>query len=233
LWYVQDVGEPFFAPHPASPADLKQRLEAERSGAPFLIYRGEDGTQRIWPLPEAAAGRIALGREPSNAVCLDWDEEVSGIHAELERLGSGWALIDDGLSRNGTFVNGERITGRRRLRDGDVVRLGRTLIAFRWEQADSSRTTVTRPVGPEATLTNSQRRVLIALCRPSKAGSGFAVPATNKQIADEISLSIDGVKSHLTALFNKFGLDELPPNQKRATLAQIAMQSGVVSEQDL
>ena len=38
------------------------------------------------------------------------------MHAALERVGDAWALIDDGLSHNGTWVNGERLIGRRRLR---------------------------------------------------------------------------------------------------------------------
>ena len=53
------------------------------------------------------------------------------MHAALERLGGEWTVVDDGLSRNGTYVNGERVTARRRLHDGDVVRVGGTAIAFR------------------------------------------------------------------------------------------------------
>ena len=37
-------------------------------------------------------------------------------------------VCDDGISRNGTFVNNDRISGRRRLRDGDVIRVGRTML---------------------------------------------------------------------------------------------------------
>ena len=40
-------------------------------------------------------------------------------------------MVDDGLSRNGTFVNGERVTRRRRLLDGDELRIGSTTIRFR------------------------------------------------------------------------------------------------------
>jgi hypothetical protein len=43
-----------------------------------------------------------------------------------------------------------------------------------------------------------------------------------------VFLSVDAVKTHLRALFNDFGLAELPQNQKRATLAERAMQLGVV-----
>lgn len=40
-------------------------------------------------------------------------------------------VVDDGLSRNGTFVNGERVLGQRRLEDGDQLEVGRTLLIFR------------------------------------------------------------------------------------------------------
>jgi pSer/pThr/pTyr-binding forkhead associated (FHA) protein len=38
---------------------------------------------------------------------------------------------DDGLSRNGTFVNDERVNGKRRMRDGDQLRVGHTVLVFR------------------------------------------------------------------------------------------------------
>ena len=46
------------------------------------------------------------------------------MHAALERAGEEWTVVDDGLSHNGTFVAGERVTARRRLRDGDVIAIG-------------------------------------------------------------------------------------------------------------
>jgi pSer/pThr/pTyr-binding forkhead associated (FHA) protein len=39
-------------------------------------------------------------------------------------------VTDDGLSRNGTFVNDRRVEGRRRLTDGDLLRCGETLLLF-------------------------------------------------------------------------------------------------------
>ena len=60
--------------------------------------------------------------------------------------------------------------------------------------------------------------MLVALCRPLK-DSAYAAPATNKDIADEVHLSVDAVKAHLRVLFERFGLDDLPQNQKRARLA--------------
>ena len=73
------------------------------------------------------ADRLTLGRAPGCELELGWDAKVSGTHAQLERIGgSDWTLVDDGLSRNGSFVNSERLRGRRRLADGDVLRFGDT-----------------------------------------------------------------------------------------------------------
>ena len=45
-------------------------------------------------------------------------------------MGAHWLIGDDGISRNGTFLNGARLNGRRRLRHGDVIRIGRTALTF-------------------------------------------------------------------------------------------------------
>jgi hypothetical protein len=81
-------------------------------------------------------------------------------------------------------------------------------------------------------LSDTQRRVLIALCRPYRDGGRFVTPATNQQIAQEVFLSVDTVKTNLRALFAKFELDHLPQNQKRVHLAECALQWGLVSQRD-
>ena len=83
------------------------------------------------------------------------------------------------------------------------------------------------------TLTDTQRKILIALSRPFREGSHYATPATNQQIADEVFLSLDSVKGHLRALFEKFGIGDLPQNQKRVRLVELALRHGVISVRDL
>jgi hypothetical protein len=159
---------------------------------------------------------------------------VSGLHAELTLLGGEWTIIDDGLSTNGTYVNGKRISGRQRLCDGDRIQVGGTVLAYNAAQASPLSTTVNAGDLPLPQLTDTQRRVLIALCRPYRDGGGFAAaPASNQQIASEVFLSVDAVKMHLRRLFNRFELHELPQNQKRARLAECAMQFGLISRRDL
>ena len=140
---------------------------------------------------------------------------------------------DDGLSRNGTFVNGQRVSGRHRLRDGDVIRVGQTSIAYKRPAAEDSQPT--QIAGERLTLGDlppTQRQVLVALARPYKHDE-FAVPATNQDIAGELHLCVDAVKSHLRSLFQRFGIEHLPQNQKRSRLVAEALQSGVLSTRDL
>ena len=88
-------------------------------GQPFLLYRDGKGRQQLLELDR---DRVSIGRRVGCDLALPWDDEVSRVHAELQRMGTEWVACDDGLSYNGTFVNGERVRGRRRLAAGDVVR---------------------------------------------------------------------------------------------------------------
>jgi DNA-binding NarL/FixJ family response regulator len=75
--------------------------------------------------------------------------------------------------------------------------------------------------------------VLLALCRPYKDAGGYAAPASNKEIADQLCIGIDAVKTHMRALFLAFGVGHLPQNQKRARLVERAFRTGIVSEREL
>ena len=84
-----------------------------------------------------------------------------------------------------------------------------------------------------ATVSPAQRKVLLALCRPYKDGDAFATPATNQQIGEELHLSVDAVKTHMRALFEKLGVGDLPQNQKRVALVERALQTGIVNRREL
>jgi FHA domain/Bacterial regulatory proteins, luxR family len=216
-----------------SVSDLKARIEAERTGQPFLLYKDGEGRQQLFAL-EAGLTQASVGRRESSDLAFGWDDQVSRLHAQFERVEQDWTVIDDGLSRNGTFVNGERLTGRRRLTDGDTVRFGSTTVTFRSPQVeDQGHTAVASQSPTSVDLSTTQQRVLVGLCRPYKDGGSFASPATNQQIADELFLSVDAVKTHLRVLFAKFGIEQLPQNQKRIRLVERAFYSGVITERDL
>jgi pSer/pThr/pTyr-binding forkhead associated (FHA) protein len=222
-------------PRAQTAQELKDQIEAERLGRPFLVYRDQAGEQAIVPV-EKGTSELWVGRSPSADVRLEWDGEVSALHAQLEFVREDCTVVDEGLSTNGSFVNGERVRGRRRLRDKDMLRCGRTVILYRAPAeagvgADS--TVISSDALSAAGVSPGQRRVLVALCRPFKDGAAFATPATNAQIAEELHLSVDAVKTHLRALFEKFGVEQLPQNQKRVGLVERALQSGLISDSEL
>jgi class 3 adenylate cyclase len=130
------------APHSLSPRELKELLAAERAGEPFLAFRDGAGCLRFFVL-DADGERRTVGRRAEMDLSLAWDSEVSGLHAELERFTGEWMLLDDGLSTNGTYVNRQRVSARRRLRDGDRIRLGRTVLAYNAARQQPAGKTVT------------------------------------------------------------------------------------------
>jgi len=215
--------------HRFTPEQLKRRLELERAGHPFLECPGAK-SEALLELPET--GPVTIGRHEGADLTIEGDEKVSRFHAQLDRVGDGWVIADDGLSTNGTWLKGARIAGRKRLHDGDAIGIGRSVIVFRHPAEEDDRTAAASDA-TAAPITEAQRRVLVALCRPFRDGSEFGVPATNKEIAAEVFLSTEAVKSHLRALFERFGVTDLPQNQKRLKLAENAIRSGSVTPSEL
>jgi hypothetical protein len=123
-----------------APDDTPELAAARRRGDPYLVYRDAHARQRVLSLPDTW-DRVTIGRGMGADVALTWDPDVSRVHAELSRLADDWTVIDDGLSRNGTFVNDQRVEGRRRLFDGDLLRFGATVLLFHspFQAADPTR----------------------------------------------------------------------------------------------
>jgi FHA domain len=212
-----------------SASEMKARVEAEREGRSFVLYRDAHDSQRLFLFGPGLA-TATVGRQPPADLLLDWDDQVSRQHARFEWLDGALELVDDGLSRNGTFVNGERLSGRRRLSDGDALQFGTTAMTFRSPERDFG-----EPAGAPAavSLSTSQRRVLTALCRPYGGSSEFASPATDEQIAEQLFLSVGAVRTHLRILYAKLGVEELPQNETRVRLVERAFSVGLISERDL
>jgi hypothetical protein len=224
------TGSPL-GPHAATPRELQKRIAAERRGGPFLVYRDGSDEQVIVEMRDIE-GPVSVGRLASCTIVLDADSAVSRLHAELQRIGDEWLIVDDGLSRNGTFVGRERVSGRRRLADGDVITVGVTRIAFRRPDVHGSAATIGLGRDRLPPLTPAQRRVLVALCRPL-ADAPVAAPASNRRIADELVVSPDAVKRTLRSLFVAFGVDDRRQNEKRAALALKALECGAVGRYEL
>jgi pSer/pThr/pTyr-binding forkhead associated (FHA) protein len=220
-----------FAAHTATPAELVERHAAERRGQPFLELIDGEGRRRFTALAERRA--LTIGRDAESDIALGWDPQVSRSHVELQKIGAAWTVIDDGLSRNGTFVNGERIGGRRRLVELDVVRVGQTLIVFRDPAGLADETAPASGAEGVVELTPAQRRVLIELCRPNATDRELATPASNGEIAAALTLSLDGVRSQMKSLFERFGVEHLAQNEKRAELVRRAFALGIVNRREL
>jgi hypothetical protein len=222
------------ARHASSPSELQASLAAQRAGVAHIVYRDGSGAQRIAHLPEGSGEPISIGRSSTCAICIDWDGEVSRVHAELTPAGNEWAVEDNGLSRNGTFVNGTRVAGRQRLADGDQLRVGLTRLAYRAATPTAAVGTIESGALPSRSdITPGQMRVLVSLCRPYAEKESYGIPASNREIADDLHLSLAAVKSQIRALFDRFGVEELPQNQKRARLVELAFLSGAVSQREL
>jgi hypothetical protein len=213
------------------PRDLQAVMAAERAHEPFLVVRGTGEQLRVLVLGSDVR-TLTVGRRAEMDVSIGWDNEVSGLHAELQGFSGEWTIVDDGLSTNGTFVNGNRVRRRQRLRDGDRVRVGQTMLVYRYiEPVPIPRTAPAGDQGTLAELTDTERRLLAALCRPYRHANPAATPAANPQIAAEVSLTVEEVESQLRVLFTKFELDSLPQDEQRIRLAECVMQYGLISPQ--
>jgi pSer/pThr/pTyr-binding forkhead associated (FHA) protein len=218
------------AAHLATPSELQARIEASRGTDPFILLRHPDRGQVIVSL--TARERLSIGRRGECDLALEWDGRVSRLHAELLLVGGEWVVADDGLSANGTWVDETRLSGRRRLRDGDLIRVGETVLAFCSPAEGSASTINVDAAGLGIRVTPAQRRVLVALCRPYLLTGGLTAPS-NAELAAELFLSVDSIKTHMKALFEAFGLDGSSSRVKRAELVERAVRRGDVAMRDV
>src|SRR3954453_15642597 len=211
-----------------TPAEQEECQAALDRGQPFLLFRDGDGRQRIFHL-EGLNDSITVGRRSEADIALPWDPEASRLHAELAYRAGEWTIVDDGWSQNGTGVNGLRLAGRRRLTDGDLVKIGRTIIGFHQPGTTGPGPTMVR--GEPSTRPRSsdqQQKILRALCKPLFAdGDGFN-PASDLEVADATGIDVDVVGQELDLLARMFGLEEMPRPERRAEVALLAVRSGLV-----
>ncbi len=96
----------------------------------LIVRRGPQPNQ----IYELTKGVVTLGRDITNDIVIN-DPEVSRHHCRLTQGGGGYTVEDLG-STNGTFVNGQRLTGARPLQPGDMLGLGET-VTLAYESAAS------------------------------------------------------------------------------------------------
>jgi hypothetical protein len=129
LWSVwSEVRTPVVAAGTGDRTGLFGGRRAPRSAGRTLLVvlepRGMRGTTHV------LADTLTLGRTEDNDVVLESDTFISSHHARVEMRPSGPWLVDLG-STNGSYVNGQRITGEKSLRRGDRVQVGSTVMEVR------------------------------------------------------------------------------------------------------
>ena len=127
------------------------------------------------------------------------------MHAELVRMGDAWVVCDDGLSHNGTFVNGERVRGRRRLAAGDIVQVGASTLAVGERERPATSPPTRRARRRRRDRAYGHARAAAAARGPVPPARAVPAPS-NREIAAELGISLDTVKGTLTVLFERFGL---------------------------
>ena len=213
-------------PHASSPAELKAVADLKRSGRAFVTWRVDTGLN-LRALDPAAA-RTTIGRSPSSAIILN-DSSASWLHAEITRIDEEWLIVDDGVSTNGTFVDGRRIHGRVRLRNEARSVVGDTMIVFHSPGQRAVPTKRAAHVIERTDLSDIEFHVLTALCRPIVIG-GARIPATNAAIQREVHMTLSGVKRCMTRLFGMYAIKD-EASTKRLALASAAIDSWVIGPQ--
>ncbi len=196
----------------------------------------------VFPL---SAGRVTVGRHPDADLRFhpEGDLDVSARHAEIAREGGGWRLRDLG-SRNGTWVNGERVAGEAWLRDGDRVAFGRggPVAEFRHRAAASPTVRVRAEV---ARQTRRLRRVSLglALLLAGVVGVFLAVGRMERAAgerergalrsrADSIRAAGEGeirsLRARVAALVDTLGRAQAEVREARAALADAERRSDTV-----
>ncbi|NND99478.1 MAG: sigma 54-interacting transcriptional regulator [Pirellulaceae bacterium] len=213
---------------------------------------------RLAPPSQASQGRneAVIGRASSNQIVIR-NDQASRRHAKIYWESQQW-LIDDLGSRNGTFVNGQRIESAQSLTDGDVIEIAGFAIQFtkRIDGAtsdagmvagDSSQATddqLTMEVDPES-ITDRRRHshYLQSSQRPSAGGQASVIGAQDGSArrllqlaftlarADQASVAIEEVLDRLAEVlsFNTAGAYVTDPKKVSAAKSVVTVNDLVLS----
>ena len=153
---------------------------------------------------------MSIGRDPANEMVLIGDPKVSRSHAELLLREGQWIILDLGSS-NGTKVNNRRIE-QHPLRDGDRIQLGSTTIVYIAREDPNATEADGQVLAMRPDLTERERQILALIAQGQ----------TDRQIGEQLFISVSTVRSHLDRIGDKTGL------RRRAELTRLALELGVV-----
>jgi DNA-binding CsgD family transcriptional regulator len=157
---------------------------------------------------------VRIGRAMDNEVVLSDQPAASRYHAELRRDDEDHWRVRDCDSRNGTWIDGNRLTGEAPFPRGSVLGIGDTTI--RVIDAPAAGATVEGVAQADlylqAQLLSAREREVIALVAQGR---------TDDQVARELFISVKTVHSHLDRIRDKTGL------RRRAELTRLAVRLGL------
>jgi tetratricopeptide (TPR) repeat protein len=205
----------------------------ERRARPFVLFHDSDGAQHIVDL-DAAHSPLRIGRRSTNDLSLPWDQGVSRVHAHLERSGDGWELVDEGRSRNGSYVNGERVTGRRVLHDADVIRLGNTVLLYRAPTSEigarrqETGVTADLSIWAASQIEQSDLAVLRSFARAVAQADQQAAGQAEWRAAEDLDRTPEDIEAALRLLYLRFGLAQVAEHERPGLLLERARVLGVL-----
>lgn len=175
---------------------------------PHLIIRPRDfeaSTVKIEKL------RMTIGRSSRNDICIS-DPFASRLHAELRQEGDQTLLVDMG-SANGTYLNGQRVTGPIRLSPGSRIRIGETEMEFQGDEA---------VLGPTVYLSGPEAGALavdaVTTTIDSRATSDLISSIRSGSFSGGASVQRAPAQRDLLGIVSKVGIALLPRTSLEETL---------------
>ncbi len=161
---------------------------------PYLIFTANH--EEI--LRRELRGTLSIGRASDCAICVR-DIMMSRAHCRVEPQGETWILTDL-QSRNGTFIGHERVE-QHLLREGDSLRMGRTLMTFcvgKFEALKKEKPARVRPVDPNESFAGTV--VGFELLEPGEAEYDEDMPIPQPRPLEPAGYESDGVHGLLNEI---------------------------------
>jgi DNA-binding NtrC family response regulator/pSer/pThr/pTyr-binding forkhead associated (FHA) protein len=196
-------------------AAYQERAADERM---FLVVNVEGNEPRSsWVVELRDGGEVTFGRSRGATVVVDHDK-VSRLHARIRRTPDG-VTVEDLESRNGTRVNGDKVTGRRRIETGDEISVGPATAVLGTTSRIPRGTAIAEPEAFEARLAAEvdraaryQRRAAVASLRI--AGDDAVIEALGRSIRT-MDLLADYGGDQYALLLPELSRDEASATMKR------------------
>jgi sigma-B regulation protein RsbU (phosphoserine phosphatase) len=192
---------------------------------PTLIVRPKDYEETTTPIEKV---RMTIGRSSRNDICLN-DPFASRLHAEVRREGDHVLFVDMG-SANGSYLNGQRVSGSVRLNPMDRVRIGETEIEYQTDEQQHAQSTPTvylsgaalQALPADTITTNVGNRTtsdLISSIQSASKMQGATLSAPRASAGARAALATEGVgRRDLLSIVSMVGVALLPKTSLEETL---------------